>query len=371
MWSTLAPGRRAGVEWVAPGASVRRVCAATPVVGVLFPFAADREMLAALEGVAELRMVGWVDPTEVRRAKSAGTRSIRWIRSHERPLTDAQRGELAAADYLLALDVPVDVATLAPHLGFVQGLGAGVAQLVGVLRGTGIRLCSAAGLSADKVAEFVLARLLGVWTQLRRLDELQRARRWAPEQVETPSVAGRTVLVVGTGGIGQAVARLAAPFGLHVVGVRRHPDLGAPPGFSRVVGPESLRLVLGDADAVVLAAPATNRTRGLVGSEELAAMRPGAILCNVARGSLVDESALVAALESGHLGAAVLDVMAQEPLSRRSRLWTAPRCYLSPHVANSWRPEYVARIAELMADNIERDRDGLPLRNLVDLDEGY
>jgi phosphoglycerate dehydrogenase-like enzyme len=155
------------------------------------------------------------------------------------------------------------------------------------------------------------------------------------------------------------------------MGVRRRPSLGVPEGFERVAGPESLRALLAVADAVVLAAPATERTTGLIGAGELAAMKPGALLCNVARGSLVDEDALVTALESGHLGAAVLDVTAHEPLSRRSRLWAAPRAYLSPHVANAWRPEYVAAVLGLLAENVARHQRGEPLRNEVDLEQGY
>lgn len=344
------------------------------VVGVLLPVEPGSSLLEPIARIAEVRTIHWTDTPEVHRAKAEGSRGSRWIRAHEEPLDDRQREDLAGADVLLALDIPIDTPALAPRLRFVQGVGAGIGQLVGVLAASPtrrVRLCSAAGLSGDKVAEFVLGRLLGVWTDLRRLDGLQRSRRWAPGEVTTESVAGRSLLVVGTGGIGQEVARRAAAFGMRVVGVRRRPELGAPPGFDRVAGPAALLELLGEADAVVLAAPATPRTRQLIGQEELAAMRPGALLCNVARGSLVDEDAVVAALGSGHLGAAVLDVFEHEPLRRGSPLWRAPRAFLSPHVANAWRPEYLSRVVGLLAENLELDRRGLPLRNLVDLDEGY
>jgi phosphoglycerate dehydrogenase-like enzyme len=341
------------------------------VVGLLFPLRADQGVLAALGAVADVRHIGWVDSAVVRQEKSEGLRRPARIRALERPLTERQRTDLAESEALLALDLPLDVVTLAPRLRFVQGIGAGVGQLIGVLRGSSVRLSSAAGLGSDKIAEFVMARLLGVWADLRTLDRLQQARRWAPGEVVTDGMAGRTVVVVGTGGIGQAFARRAKAFDLRVLGVRRRPDLGAPMGFERVVGPESLHGLLGEADAVVLAAPATERTEGLIGVDELAAMRPGSVLCNVARGSLVDEPALVASLQSGHLGAAILDVVASEPLSRRSPLWRAPRTYLSPHVANAWRPEYGARIGALFAENVVRDREGMELRNQVDLVEGY
>lgn len=319
----------------------------------------------------ELRVVGWTDDPAVRRAKAYGSRSRAWIASHERPIDDAQRSVLADAQVLVGFELPSDIAALAPHARFVQSTAAGVGQLVGVLRGTSIRLASAAGLSGDKVAEFAMARLLTVWSGARNLDALQRARRWAPGEVDTSPIGGRIVLVVGTGGIGQAFARRAAAFDLRCVGARRRPELGTPEGFERVVGPEALRSELPGADAVVLALPATDKSAQLIGAAELSVMKRGAVLCNVARGVLVDEGALVAALDSGHLGAAILDVTAVEPLSRRSPLWRTKNVYLSPHVANDWRPEYLDAVAHLVAENVARDRRGEPLVNLVDLGEGY
>lgn len=351
------------------GATTERVAVGVMSPGVARAF--DRSLIDALETRARVSLIDWGDPPPVRAAKSDGTRTKAWIRAHERPLEDAQRERLAGTEVLLTLDLPIDVEQVAPRLRFVQGVGAGVTQLVAVLRETSVRLTSAAGVSGEKVAEFAMARLLSVWTDARRLDALQRSRRWTPEEVETASVSGRTVVVVGTGGIGTAFALRAVAFGLTVVGVRRRPELGAPPGFQRVVGPDALHDALAEADAVVLAAPATSRTRQLVGKAELEAMRAGAVLVNVARGALVDEDALVRALESGHLGAAVLDVTAHEPLPRSSPLWKAPRTYISPHVANAWRPEYMREVGALFVDNLERYLEGRPLRNEVDLHEGY
>jgi phosphoglycerate dehydrogenase-like enzyme len=321
----------------------------------------------------ELREVGWIDERAVRRAKALANRSAKWLESHERPLDDAQRAVLAEADVLVGFELPVGLERLSPRARFVQATAAGVAPMVGALKcgGAAIRLSSAAGLSGDKVAEFAMARLLSVWTDGRKIEALQRARRWAPDEVDTTTVRGRTVVVVGTGGIGQAFARRAAAFDVRCVGVRRRPELGTPPGFERVVGPDGFLGELHGADAVLLALPETKKTGHLVGAEELAAMKPGAVLCNVARGALVDEDALVAALTAGRLGAAVLDVAATEPLPRRSPLWRAPNVYLSPHVANDWEPPYVDAIARLLVENILRDEKGEQLLNLVDLDEGY
>ena len=144
--------------------------------------------------------------------------------------------------------------------------------------------------------------------------------------------------------------------------MRRRP---APsPVAEEVVGPGQLRDLLPRSDAVVVCAPATPETRDLFGAREFAAMKRGAVFCNVARGSLVDEDALVDALHSGHLGAAVLDVTRQEPLPADSPLWDAPNLHLSPHSAASL-DRYAENLFELFADNLDRYLRGEPLRNVV------
>ncbi len=344
------------------------------VVGVLFPGPAQRGDLEALDAPdldLEVDLVDWVDPPAVALAKAAG-RDSGWLAAHETPVTDRQRRQLARADVLLALDVPLQLPSLAPRLRWVQAAGAGIGPMAATLRGTGLPVYTAAGASSVPIAEFVMARLLGVWKQLRTFDQLQRSRTW-PAPMAAPAsvgVAGRTIGIVGTGSIGQEVARRASAFDLEVLGVRRRPDLPPPPGFDRVVGADRLAEVLPACDALVLAAPATARTDRLIGKDELAALPPGAILCNVARGSLVDEAAVAAALGSGHLGAAVLDVTEREPLTRRSPLWALPGAYLSPH-ASALVPGHFRRVAAIFADNLRRDRAGQSLRGRADLDEGY
>lgn len=348
------------------------------VVGVMFPTTVDEsaktKLADAVRGQAltrpvDVRLIPWADTPEVRAAKGEGTRSRRWIAARERPLSETQRADLAQADVLLALDLPLDIVDVAPRLRWVQAAGAGVGQLTAVLRHTDIGLSTAAGIASGPIAEFVMARLLEVWKDLRHLDQLQRSRRWTPRPGAV--VEGRTLSVVGAGAIGVAVAERARPLGLRVLGIRRRPEQGCPPGFDAVEGPERLTEVLGRSDAVVLSAPATSETSGLIGRREMAAMRPGAILCNVARGSLIDEEALVDSLESGHLGAAVLDVTVREPLSRRSRLWSAPRAYLSPHVATSWGPHYADLLLARLADNIARVERGEPLLSPASMELGY
>jgi len=342
---------------------------------VLFPGPAHREALGALYAAddldLEVEMVDWADRPDVALAKAAeGTRS--WIVANETPVDDRQRRQLARAHVLLALDAPVDLPGLAPRLRWVQAVGAGIGPLAATLRGTGIPVHTTAGASSVPIAEFVMARLLGVWKRVRTFDELQRSRTWAPPTAAPPSVgvAGRTLGIVGTGSIGREIARRAAAFDLRVVGVRRRPELAPPPGFDRVVGADRLAEVLPECDALVLAAPGTARTDRLIGATELAALPAGAVLCNVARGTLVDEAALVASLESGHLAAAILDVTDPEPPSRQNPLWGLPGVYLSPH-ASALVPGHFERVTEIFLDNLRRDQAGEPLRNPADLDEGY
>jgi phosphoglycerate dehydrogenase-like enzyme len=120
----------------------------------------------------------------------------------------------------------------------------------------------------------------------------------------------------------------------------------------------------------VIAAPETPETRGLIGAAALAAMKPGSVLCNVARGSLVDEAALIEALRSGHLRAAILDVASEEPLPASHALWSAPNVWISPHCSAS-TDNYAELVLEFFADNLERYARGEPLRNVVDLGAGY
>jgi phosphoglycerate dehydrogenase-like enzyme len=224
---------------------------------------------------------------------------------------------------------------------------------------------NAAGTSSTSISEFVIARLLQVFKRLRETDEHQRAHAWAPSYGR--SFARSTLGIVGLGHIGGAVAERARAFGVRVLGMRRsaRAGVGAEPA-DELFAPDRLHEMLGRCDAVVLAAPATAETRHLIDAEALAAMRPGAVLVNVARGSLVDEAALVAALESGHLGAAALDVFEREPLPPDSPLWNAPRCYLSAHASASV-DRYVDDVFEITCDNLARFVAGAPLRNRVDM----
>jgi phosphoglycerate dehydrogenase-like enzyme len=185
-----------------------------------------------------------------------------------------------------------------------------------------------------------------------------------------PAAAQTRVLVVGLGAIGSRVARGLAALGMKVDGIRQHVDRPLPEGVLRVHPVTNLRALLPEIDVLVLAAPRHAEQEALIGPAELGLMKPSAILINVARGGLVDEAALCAALSAGRLGGAGLDVFSREPLDADSPLWRLPSVLITPHTA-SFDGDYWTPVVEGFLLNLERFRRGVPLENLVDTGLGY
>jgi phosphoglycerate dehydrogenase-like enzyme len=326
------------------------------------------------------RLDGCPQPVEVVPAPYEESHALRTARGQGRPLSELQdlvpalpqptRDVLAQADVIVALDIPPDIADVAPRLRWIQAIGAGIAQFdPRYLQDNGILLTTAAGVTAVPIAEFVMGRILEVWKGTRQLEEMQRTRTWKFNAGRT--LAGSTIGIIGLGAIGTAVAERARAFGLRVVATRRRYQPGMTSAVAdQLMGPSDLDQLLEQSDIVVLALPETDETQDLIGTAELARMRPGSVLCNVARGRHVDEAALLGALAHGHLRAAILDVTKQEPLPSDSPLWEAPNLYLSPHSAASV-DHYGEALSDLLADNLLRFVRGQPLRNLVDPDAGY
>jgi phosphoglycerate dehydrogenase-like enzyme len=226
------------------------------------------------------------------------------------------------------------------------------------------------------IAEHVLG---GVLHFLRGFDVAavqQRAVKWdagpwsAPETMirELPEC---TALVVGAGGIGAEVARRFGALGVTVTSVRRSPSKGAPPGAANVIGLTGVDLALPHADIVVIATPLTNETRALLSADRVSRLKRGAIVCNVSRGTLIDEPALAEALRQRRIRGAVLDVFAKEPLASDSPLWELSNVLHTPHVSGVSPRLFWTRLTELFLDNWVRWREGKPLRNLVDKQAGY
>jgi phosphoglycerate dehydrogenase-like enzyme len=272
----------------------------------------------------------------------------------------------------------------APRLTWVHSATSGVERaLTPAARARGVVVTNARGVFTRPIAEHVLMLILAISRRLPQLLELQRERTWQPLQgVELREL---TVGVVGYGSIGQAVASLAGAFGARVIALRRNPgaslelpldaagpDEGFPfrPAPDRIVGPDGLHDLLGASDIVVLAAPLTPETEGMIDDAALASMRPDAWLINVARGRLVDDRALLRALREGFIGGAALDTFREEPLPSSSPYYDLSNVIVTPHTA--WSSARVLdRSIELFCDNLRRFAAGQPLRNVVDPDAGY
>lgn len=223
------------------------------------------------------------------------------------------------------------------------------------------------GVFDEPIADYVLLLVLAFARDLTTTLRLQAAHEWRHR--ETERLAGARALVVGTGPIGRAIGRRLATFGLRVTGAGRRARL-ADPDLGEVVDPAGLPAALAVADYVVLAAPLTEQTRGMIDAAALARMRRTARLVNVARGELVVQPDLVAALRAGTIAGAALDVFADEPLPADSPLWDLPNVIVSPHMSGDligWRTELV----ELFLANLRRFVAGEPMRNVVDKALGY
>ena len=354
------------------GAGRRRSPGGPPAAGTLVAcvnwpgeFDADwlRRRTAGCARPVEILALPYKESMALRRARRDGEPPAE-LRARLPEIAGELARGLARAEVLLGLDVPESLVERAPRLRWVQAYSAGTEHFdLEMLARRGIALSSASGAGAVPIAEFVLGRLLEVWKSARVIEAMQRERRFSRPPGRT--LAGCTLGIVGLGAIGGAVAERARAFGMRVLATRRRWRPGeTSPLADELYGPAGLDRLLERCDALVLAAPATPETRDLIDARALRRMKPGAVLCNVARGSLLDEAALIEALASGRLAAAILDVTREEPLPPDDPLWDAPNLYLSPHCAVS--PDaYDRRVLELFADNLERYAAGLSPLNLA------
>lgn len=230
-------------------------------------------------------------------------------------------------------------------------------------------LTNGRGCFSDSLAEFVMAAVLFFAKDLRRMRRSQQEGRYDPFDVEW--VRGKTLGVLGFGDIGRAAASRARAFGMRIVALRRRvPAAEADPLVDELLPPERKQDLMARSDYLLVATPLTGATRGIVGEAELSAMKTTAVLINVGRGPCVDEQALVSALEAGRIRGAALDVFAQEPLPPGHPFYRLDNVLLSPHCADHV-PGWIDDAMALFMDNLERFRDGRPLRNVVDKRAGY
>ena len=286
---------------------------------------------------------------------------------------------LPRADVAFMAELEPAQLAAAGRLQWIHSPAAGVGgMLFPEMVRSAVLMSNSRGISADTIAEHVLGVTLVLFRKLLLAFRSQAARQWAQDAVLAPpnirTIAGASVLIVGLGSIGRATARRFTALGARVNAVRRSSAGDAPDGIARIGTPDEVLDLLPDADVVVLAAPQTRETRGVIGRTELAAMRRDAVLVNVSRGKLVDEAALVEALTAPEatrtIGGAALDVFEHEPLAPDSPLWLLPNVVITPHMAG-FRPDHWDAVTDLFADNLRRFESGQPLRNIVNKEAGY
>lgn len=291
--------------------------------------------------------------------------------------SDASMRAVETAEVYFGFGMPRPLFLATRRLKWIQSAAAGVASMrYPELLSSDVILTNSAGVHAIPIAEYVVGGILALLRGLDVAASQQRARLWNKEPwVALDSIAREAgesrVLIVGTGGIGVAVATRLAALGAQCIGVRRRVGLGAPSGFARVVARDRFDAELPAADVVVLAAPMTDDTRGLLDAGRLDLLPRHAIVVNVARGALLDEEALADRLANGRLRGAVLDVFQKEPLRGDSPLWGLSNALLTPHISPVSPRRFWERELALFLENWERYRAGAPMHNVVDLEAGY
>jgi len=274
---------------------------------------------------------------------------------------------LDSADVVIAFTFPLELLVRAKRLRWIQLTSAGAEQLLAARdRLAGIVVTNTRGIHVDLMADYALGALVMLQWDFPRMLRDQQACTWN-QRLALP-LAGKTLGVVGAGAIGGEIVRRAAVFGMDVLAIRRTP--GPVEGAREVLTADRLRQALPRCDFVVLVVPVTEATRGMMGGAELRAMKREAFLVNIARGSVVDEGALITALREGVIAGAALDVFDEEPLPADSPLWALPNVILTPHVAGE-PADYARRVADVFLDNVARWRRHEPLRNVVDFERGY
>jgi len=261
-----------------------------------------------------------------------------------------------------------DLEAVAPRLRWLQSTSAGIGQMVKRvgLDQTKITFTTASGVHARPLADFCLMAMLMFAKNYVWMDRDKKAKRW--ERYCGEELTGKTLAIVGVGRVGQEVARHGKRMDMRVTGMRRS---SAPvPDIDKLFDRAELHAMLREADFLVLAAPHTSETEGIIGEAELAVMKPTAVLINIGRGALVDEDALVRALQQKRLAGAALDVLREEPPPQDSPLWDMPNVIISPHSASTVTQEN-ARITEIFCDNLRRYLSGQPLRNVLDKQKLY
>ena len=318
-----------------------------------------------------------IDERNVLKIKAVGDRiSVDQVS----PLIVAERkGDLSNEEKLTALlrqaeviygwihQFPRNVLGRTSRLKWIQVMSAGVDRLSEEILKSPIRIVTTSGLHGTPMGEVVLEMMLMFAKDAPTCLQMKQAKEW--RRYRPKLLKGQTVGILGLGSIGKEIARLCGALGMKVTGLRRS---DGPPvtEVDRVYPREQLHQFLADSDFVVLALPLTKETQGLIGERELRGMKPSAYLINVARGAVVDEGALIRALEEKWIAGAGLDVFIQEPLPPDSRFYDLPNVIFSPHISGEM-PDYESRATEIFCENLKRYIAGEPFLHEVDRAKGY
>ncbi len=305
---------------------------------------------ALMRPLLEARLPDWLD--------------VRWFMTKEEAFTYGPGAEIGWFDMYDKADMAVAIAN-ARDLKWLNSIYAGVDDMpLAQLIAQRTAYTNGAGINAITIAEYVI---MGMLTVAKGYDDVVRARdrhEWLQDSPGKIELAGSKALLIGAGAIGGLIATRLAAFDVTVTTVRRTPNADD-------LGPDQWRARLGDFDWIILAVPATSETDGMIGAEEITAMKPTATLINIARGSVIDQGALVTGLTSKSIAHAFLDVMTPEPLPSDHPLWALPNAHITMHLSGRAQDKMYGRSAGRFLDNLDRWHRGQPLLHQVDLVRGY
>ncbi len=305
---------------------------------------------ALLKPLLESRISGWLD--------------VRWFASPEELLDLAPQAEIGWFDSYVD-GVAEKAAQAAVNLRWLNTLAAGVEHLpLDLLHQRGVVLSNGAGLNAIPIAEFAVMGMLNLAKDYRAIVRAQDRHDWLTDAPGKQELYGSKALIIGAGGIGGRLAELLRAFGVEVTTVRRNPQSGD-------LGTDQWRARLGEFDWVVVVVPSTPDTAKMIGAAELSAMKSSAVLMNFARGAVIDQAALVDALETKSIAAAFLDVTDPEPLPPDNPLWSLENAHISMHLSGRAQTQLFMRASERFLVNLQRYQQGQPLLHQVDLALGY
>jgi phosphoglycerate dehydrogenase-like enzyme len=307
-------------------------------------------MAGLVRPLIEPRLPDWVEP--------------HWFMTKEEALEVAPLADIGWFD-MYDKAMMAEIITAAADMKWLNSIYAGVDHLpIDVLRERGVKLTNGAGINAITIAEYVVMGMLNVAKGYRDVVRAQERHEWLMDSPGKVELFGSKALLLGYGAIGKLVEERLKAFNVEVTIVRRTPGPTS-------LAPDAWQARLGEFDWVIIAVPSTPETAEMIGADELAAMKQSAVLINIARGEVIDQDALVKALQDKQIGAAFLDVTTPEPLPADHILWTLDNAHISMHLSGRAQDKMFFRSAERFFENLERYKKGEPLEPLVNLDLGY